>query len=89
MQEMGDVMGIDAWTLVTFHPGMRDVQEKLQWVSVRITTWQEDIAYSLFGIFGVNLSVIYGEKKQKALGRLLQEVIARSGDISALNWVGK
>jgi hypothetical protein len=68
---------------------MRDAREKLQWVSARVTTWQEDIAYSLFGIFGVNLPVIYGEKKQKALGRLLQEVVAHSGDISALGWIGQ
>ncbi|KAG1791519.1 uncharacterized protein HD556DRAFT_1528372 [Suillus plorans] len=86
--EMGDVTGIDARTLVAFRPGMRNAREKLQWVSARVTTWPEDIAYSLFGIFGVNLPVIYGEKKQKALGRLLQEVIAQSGDISALDWVG-
>jgi hypothetical protein len=89
MQEMGDATGIDAQALVAFRPGMRDAREKLQWVSARVTTWQEDIAYSLFGIFGVNLPVIYGEKKQKALGRLLQEVVAQSGDISALDWVGQ
>ncbi|KAG1768783.1 hypothetical protein EDD22DRAFT_967192 [Suillus occidentalis] len=89
MQEMGNATGIDAQTLVAFRPGMRDAREKLQWVSSRVTTWQEDIAYSLFGIFGVNLPVIYGEKKQKALGRLLQEVVAQSGDISALDWVGQ
>jgi hypothetical protein len=89
MQEMGGATGIDAQTLVTFRPGMRDAREKLKWVSARVTTWQEDIAYSLFGIFGVNLPVIYGEKKQKALGRLLQEVVAQSGDISALDWVGQ
>ncbi|KAG2363712.1 heterokaryon incompatibility protein-domain-containing protein [Suillus spraguei] len=89
MQEMGDATGIDAQALVAFRPGMRDARKKLQWVSARVTTWQEDVAYSLFGIFGVNLPVIYGEKKQKALGRLLQEVIAQSGDISALDWVGQ
>jgi hypothetical protein len=50
---------------------------------------KEDVAYSLFGIFGINLPVIYGEKKQNALGRLLQEVIVQSGDITALDWVGK
>ncbi|KAG1722583.1 hypothetical protein EDD22DRAFT_935209, partial [Suillus occidentalis] len=55
----------------------------------RVTTLQEDIAYSLFGIFGVHLPVIYGEKRQNALGRLLQEIIAHSGDISALDWVGQ
>jgi hypothetical protein len=89
MQEMGNATGIGVHTLVAFRPGMRDAREKLQWVSARVTTWQEDIAYSLFGIFGVNLPVIYGEKKQKALGRLLQEVVAQSGDISALDWVGQ
>ncbi|KAG2338566.1 WD40 repeat-like protein [Suillus weaverae] len=89
MQEMGDATGIDAQALVAFRPGMRDAREKLQWVSARVTKWQEDIAYSLFGIFGVNLPIIYGEKKQKALGRLLQEVVAQSGDISALDWVGE
>ncbi|KAG1852354.1 heterokaryon incompatibility protein-domain-containing protein [Suillus tomentosus] len=89
MQEMGHATGIDAQSLVAFRPGMRDARVKLQWVSARVTTWQEDIAYSLFGIFGVNLPVIYGEKRQKALGRLLQEVVAQSGDISALDWVGQ
>ncbi|KAG2339171.1 TPR-like protein [Suillus weaverae] len=89
MQEMGDATGIDSQALVAFRPGMRHAREKLQWVSARVTTWQEDIAYSLFGIFGVNLPVIYGEKKQKALGRLLEKVVAQSGDISALDWVGQ
>jgi hypothetical protein len=58
-------------------------------VSSRVTTLPEDIAYSLFGIFGIHLPVIYGEKKQNALGRLLQEIVAQSGDITALDWVGK
>ncbi|KAG2137140.1 uncharacterized protein EDB93DRAFT_1330725 [Suillus bovinus] len=89
MQEMGNATGIDARTLVAFRPGMRHAREKLQWVSARVTTWQEDIAYSLFGIFGINLPVIYGERRQRALGRLLQEVVAQSGDISALDWIGE
>jgi hypothetical protein len=89
MQELSYTTGIDLRTLVDFQPGMSGAREKLQWASRRVTTWQEDIAYSLFGIFGVHLAVIYGEKKQNALGRLLQEIIARSGDITALDWVGK
>ncbi|KAG0700213.1 hypothetical protein DFH29DRAFT_1056384 [Suillus ampliporus] len=63
-----------------------EIRERLQWASTRVTTLQEDVAYSLFGIFGVQLPVIYGEKKQNALGRLLQEIVARSGDITALDW---
>jgi hypothetical protein len=89
MQELSYATGIDPRALVDFHPGMRGAREKLRWASKRITTWQEDIAYSLFGIFGVHLPVIYGENKRNALGRLLQEIVARSGDITALDWVGK
>ncbi|KAG1790421.1 uncharacterized protein HD556DRAFT_1446150 [Suillus plorans] len=89
MKELEDAMGIDARALVTFRPGMSDARQRLQWASSRITTLQEDIAYSLFGIFGVHLPVIYGEKKQNALGRLLQEIVARSGDITVLNWIGQ
>ncbi|KAJ8596598.1 hypothetical protein M405DRAFT_135145 [Rhizopogon salebrosus TDB-379] len=89
IQELSYATGIDPRALVNFQPGMRGAREKLRWASRRVTTWQEDIAYSLFGIFGVHLPVIYGEKKQNALGRLLQEIIARSGDITALDWVGK
>ncbi|KAG2336506.1 hypothetical protein BDR05DRAFT_953303 [Suillus weaverae] len=89
MQELEDATGIHARALVGFRPGMRRAREKLQWVSRRVTTLQEDIAYSLFGIFGIQLPVMYGEKKQNALGRLLQEIIAQSGDITALDWIGR
>jgi tetratricopeptide (TPR) repeat protein len=89
MKELEDATGIDARALLTFRPGMRDAREKLQWVSKRVTTVQEDVAYSLFGIFGITLPVIYGEKKQRALGRLLQEIVAQSGDITVLDWIGQ
>jgi hypothetical protein len=89
MQELADSTGINIQSLITFKPGMTDAREKLRWSSSRVTTLQEDIAYSLFGIFGIHLPVIYGENKQNALGRLLQDIIARSGDITALDWVGK
>ncbi|KAG2359515.1 hypothetical protein BDR07DRAFT_1378631 [Suillus spraguei] len=88
MRELEEATGIDAQTVVVFRPGMINPREKLQWASTRITTVEEDIAYSLFGIFGVQLPIIYGEKKQGALGRLLQEIVAVSGDITALDWVG-
>ncbi|KAG0694928.1 hypothetical protein DFH29DRAFT_297522 [Suillus ampliporus] len=88
LQELQDSTGIDARALVAFRPGMTGAREKLQWASNRVTTLQEDIAYSLFGIFGIYLPVIYGEKRQNALGRLLQEIVAQSGDITALDWVG-
>ncbi|KAG2361793.1 hypothetical protein BDR07DRAFT_1100042 [Suillus spraguei] len=89
MKELEDATGIDARSLVTFCPGMNSAREKLQWASKRVTTLQEDIAYSLFGIFGITLPVIYGERRKRALGRLLQEIVARSGDITVLDWIGQ
>ncbi|KAG2345923.1 hypothetical protein BDR05DRAFT_960217 [Suillus weaverae] len=89
MQELKDATGIDQPAVAAFRPSMSGAREKLHWASTRMTTHQEDIAYSLFGTFGVRLSVDYGEKQDKALGRLLQEIVARSGDITGLDWVGK
>ncbi|KAG1878755.1 hypothetical protein C8R48DRAFT_830519 [Suillus tomentosus] len=89
MKELEDATGIDTRALISFRPGMSNARQRLQWASSRVTTLQEDVAYSLFGIFGVHLPVIYGEKRQNALGRLLQEIVARSGDITVLDWVGQ
>ncbi|KAG2117627.1 heterokaryon incompatibility protein-domain-containing protein [Suillus cothurnatus] len=89
IDELEDATGIYERVLVAFQPGMRDARQKLQWVSTRATTIPEDIAYSLFGIFGIHLPILYGENAQNALGRLLQEIVARSGDITALDWVGQ
>ncbi|KAH7902908.1 hypothetical protein BJ138DRAFT_1199953, partial [Hygrophoropsis aurantiaca] len=89
MQELEDATGVTAQALLGFRPGTTEVRQKLRWASTRITTMQEDVAYSLLGIFDVTLFVNYGETKQKALGRLLEAIISRSGDISALDWTGQ
>ncbi|KAG1792875.1 hypothetical protein EV424DRAFT_750001 [Suillus variegatus] len=89
MQEIKDATGIDRPAITAFHSSMHNAREKLHWAATRVTTRQEDIAYSLFGVLGVRLPVDYGEKQDKALGRLLQEIVARSGDISSLDWVGE
>ena len=73
----------------SFDPGVDDARVRLQWASTRSTTRPEDIAYSLFGVFGVHLPVLYGETAEYALGRLLADVISRSGDIKILDWTGK
>ncbi|KAG1817427.1 hypothetical protein EV424DRAFT_1540391 [Suillus variegatus] len=58
MKGLKDATGINASALVDFHPGTKDAREKLRWASTRVTTLQEDIAYSLFGIFGIHLHLI-------------------------------
>ena len=89
LHELMQVTGITSEHLSSFHPGVDDARARLQWASTRCTTRTEDIAYSLFGVFGFHLPVLYGENADNAVGRLLAEVISRSGDISILDWIGK
>ncbi|KAI6138262.1 hypothetical protein BKA82DRAFT_1001182 [Pisolithus tinctorius] len=89
LAELQKATGIAEWHLVNFYPGMDEARSRLQWASSRRTTRPEDVAYSLFGIFRLHLPVLYGESAENALGRLLAEIISRSGDISVLDWVGE
>ncbi|KAG1787017.1 uncharacterized protein HD556DRAFT_1539318 [Suillus plorans] len=66
MKELDDATGIDARALVAFRPGMSGAREKLQRASKRVTTVQEDVAYSSFDIFAITLPIVYGERKQEA-----------------------
>lgn len=61
------------------------IAEKMSWAAERTTTRKEDIAYSLLGIFGVSMPLIYGEGPRAFLR--LQEEIARSAfDPTLLAW---
>ncbi|KAH7305357.1 kinesin light chain [Rhexocercosporidium sp. MPI-PUGE-AT-0058] len=48
--------------------------ERIAWAGTRQTTREEDMAYSLLGIFDVHMPLIYGEGKDKALQRLREEI---------------
>ncbi|PQE10620.1 NB-ARC and Ankyrin domain protein [Rutstroemia sp. NJR-2017a WRK4] len=50
------------------------VSDRKKWAERRITTRQEDAAYSMLGIFGVSMPVIYGEGKDNASRRLECEI---------------
>ena len=89
LTELEQATGISLRHITDFRPGMDDARSRLQWASTRCTTRPEDIAYSLFGVFGLHLPVLYGESAENALGRLLAEVISKSGDTSILDWVGQ
>ena len=90
LAELEQATGITSrQSLTDFHPGVDDARSRLQWASTRCTTRPEDIAYSLLGVFGLHVPVLYGESAENALGRLLAEVISKSGDTSILDWVGQ
>ncbi|EWY83087.1 hypothetical protein FOYG_15160 [Fusarium oxysporum NRRL 32931] len=55
------------------------------WTAGRQTTRCEDRAYSLLGLFNVNMPLLYGEK-DRAFYRLQEEIIKESEDASLLAW---
>ena len=58
----------------------------MSWASKRTTTRPEDQAYSLLGLFSVNMPLLYGEGVPKAFRRLQMSIIAQSGDESIFVW---
>ncbi|KAI5993767.1 hypothetical protein F5J12DRAFT_962910 [Pisolithus orientalis] len=88
MQELADTIKIPCGMIVTFSPNDLGVHEKLRLASTRNATVEEDVAYSLIGIFKSDIRPHYGEGPD-ALGHLLEEIVARSGEVSVLAWSGK
>lgn len=61
------------------------IAECMSWASNRRSTRLEDRAYSLLGIFGINMPLLYGEGAGAFL-RLQKEIIQRSSDRSIFAW---
>jgi hypothetical protein len=62
------------------------VAQRMSWAARRQTTREEDIAYAIMGLFGVNMPILYGEGQQKAFKRLQFEIIKSSPDQSIFAW---
>ena len=62
------------------------IAQRMSWAANRVTTREEDRAYSLMGLFDVNMPMIYGER-EKAFLRLQQCIIQKSKDESIFAWV--
>ncbi|KAK3312934.1 heterokaryon incompatibility protein-domain-containing protein, partial [Apodospora peruviana] len=61
------------------------VGRRMSWAAKRKTTRIEDIAYSLLGIFDVNMPMLYGEGT-KAFIRLQEAIAEATGDLSLFAW---
>jgi hypothetical protein len=59
------------------------VSTRMSWAALRETTRVEDIAYSLMGLFGVNMPLLYGEG-HKAFARLQEEIARLENDQTIL-----
>lgn len=64
------------------------VARRMSWAASRQTTRVEDLAYCLFGIFDVNLPLIYGEGK-KSFIRLQEAIASETNDLSLFAWTSQ
>ncbi|KAK2591966.1 hypothetical protein QQS21_010338 [Conoideocrella luteorostrata] len=69
-----DITGIPASALHGTPLSNFPITERESWVHNRQTKYEEDMAYSLLGIFDVHMALIYGEGREKAQRRLREEV---------------
>jgi hypothetical protein len=58
------------------------VDERFAWARTRATKKEEDLVYSLLGIFGIHMPLIYGEGRIHALRRLQRELTRASSEDS-------
>ena len=61
------------------------VAQRLSWAADRVTTREEDRAYSLLGIFDINMPTLYGEG-DRAFRRLQEQIMQRIPDQSLFAW---
>jgi hypothetical protein len=84
--EVSTITGIRLVRLLATSPitssrGHVSVAEKTLWASKRTTSRVEDQAYCLLGIFGINMSLLFGEG-MKAFLRLQKKIFKDDNDMS-------
>lgn len=63
-----------------------NIASKMRWAANRSTSREEDVAYSLMGLFGIQMTLQYGEGKEKAFTRLQKKILKQTGDQSMFAW---
>ncbi|KAF4962411.1 hypothetical protein FSARC_9520 [Fusarium sarcochroum] len=82
---ISEITKIDVITLLKHTWSHVSVAMIMSWASMRKTTRLEDQAYSLLGLFDVNMPLIYGEG-HKAFYRLQVEIMKFTNDDSLFAW---
>jgi hypothetical protein len=84
--ELSKITNIDEAVLRKSRPLQSiSIAKRMSWAANRETTRPEDIAYSLMGVFGVNMPLLYGEGEISAFHRLQEEIMKNSTDQSILH----
>jgi hypothetical protein len=74
VQEIHEITGITIRALQGCPLSRFSVHERMSWAEKRKTKREEDVAYSLLGIFNIHMPLLYGEGREKALIRLHKEI---------------
>jgi len=85
ISELRNITGIDAFVLQGGPLEQVSIARRMSWAAYRQTSREEDIAYSLLGIFGVNMPLLYGEGARSFL-RLQEEILKQSADQTLFAW---
>lgn len=85
-KELSAITRIDVDLLTKERPlSYYSVAQKMSWAAQRETTRIEDRAYSLLGLFGLHMPLLYGEE-DRAFQRLQEAIIHSTADLSIFAW---
>ncbi|RDW63708.1 hypothetical protein BP6252_11253 [Coleophoma cylindrospora] len=84
-EQVSNITGVPIPILRGEDPSTCTIAHRMSWASKRQTTREEDIAYCLLGIFGVNMPMLYGEGS-KAFKRLQEEILKQNEDYTLFAW---
>lgn len=79
--------GIPVSALEFYDSSQYSIAIRMSWAAKRQATRIEDVAYSLLGIFDINMPLLYGEGS-KAFQRLQEAIMSESNDLSLFLWHG-
>jgi hypothetical protein len=78
--------GIDEHSLFAADLASVSVARRMAWAAGRTTARGEDAAYSLLGLFDVQIAVRYGEGGRRAFVRVQEEILRETEDHSLFAW---
>ena len=81
-EQIAEITSIDPNVLRKQAVDLFSAAEKLSWAAHRKVTREEDEAYSLLGLFDVNMPLLYGEGREKAFVRLQEAIFNSTADHS-------
>ncbi|KAF2874706.1 heterokaryon incompatibility protein-domain-containing protein [Massariosphaeria phaeospora] len=85
LEQLSKVTQIPEYVLVTGDLTDTSVAQKMSWAAKRSTSRVEDMAYSLLGLFGIHMPMLYGEGENAFL-RLQEEIMKTTTDDSIFAW---